>query len=432
MPGLRRLADSLFPHVEIPEVGIIRQRIDPPRLLEIGEAVAAEVGRAIAGQAPRRVAVGVGSRGIANLQLIVRTTIGTLREAGWDPFIVPAMGSHGAADAEGQAAVLAGYGIDEARVGAPVRATMETVIVGEATGVPIHVDRYAHEAGSIFLVARVKPHTSFHGEVESGPAKMCAVGLGKQAGARTMHARGIAGLRERIQPAARLLHSKGLLAGALGIVENQRDETALIRGLTPEQVGGAEEAALLERSRELMPRLPFEQIDVLIVDRLGKDVSGSGLDSNVINRMRLIGEPEPAGLAITSIAVMDLTAATHGNAMGLGLADFIPARVLGKVDLAALYANALTAGIVGVERGQIPITMATCRDAIRAALATCGRDAGHPVRLAWIRDTLHTETLAVSPALLAEARERPDLDVTGDLRPMLFDAAGELEPLALD
>lgn len=383
----------------------------------------------MAGQAPARVAVGVGSRGIANLRLIVRTVVATLRECGWDPFVVPAMGSHGAADAQGQAALLAGYGIDREGVGAEVLATMDTVVVGEAAGVPVHVDRHVHEAGHVFLVARVKPHTSFRGEVESGPAKMCAVGLGKQPGARIMHSAGTAGLRDRIQPAARLLEARGLLAGALAIVENQRDQTALVSGLAPAQVGAAEEAALLARARELMPRLPFERLDLLIVDRLGKDVSGSGLDSNVINRMRLIGEAEPPGLAITAIAVMDLTEATHGNAMGLGLADFIPARLLAKVDLAAFYTNALTAGIVGVERGQIPITMACCRDAIRAALATCGKDPGEPRRVAWIRDTLHTETLAVSPILLEEARGREDLEVIGEPAPLRFDAEGELEPL---
>lgn len=429
LPALRSLADSLLAGIEIPPLGLVRQRLDPPRLNDIEGATRAAVGRAIEGQAPKTVAIGVGSRGIANLQAIVRTTVATFRAAGWDPFIVPAMGSHGAADAAGQAAVLAGYGIDEAGVGTRVEATMETVVVGEAAGIPVHVDRNAHEAGAIFLVARVKPHTSFHGPVESGPTKMCAIGLGKQAGAGIMHAAGIAGLRDRIRPAARLLHQRGLLVGALGIVENQRDQTALIEGLTGAEVGAAAEERLLEQARRLMPKLPFDELDVLIIDQMGKDVSGSGMDTNVINRMRLIGEEEPPGLHVTAIVACDLSDGAHGNAMGIGLADFIPARLLAKVDLAALYANGLTAGLVGVERVQLPIILPTCRDAIRAAVATCGKDPGSPLKLAWIRDTLHTETLGASPALLEEARRREDLEIVAGARPLPFDESGELPRL---
>lgn len=432
LPALRQLADSLLAGVQLPPLGIVRQRLDPPRLDAIEAATRKAVERVIAGQAPRPVAIGVGSRGIANLQVIVATTVGAFKGAGWDPFIVPAMGSHGAADAAGQARVLASYGIDEEGVGVPVRATMETVVAGEAGGVPVHVDRNAHEAGAIFLVARIKPHTSFHGPVESGPTKMCAIGLGKQAGASIMHAAGIAGLRDRIRPAARLLHERGLLLGAVGIVENQRDETALIEGLTGAEIGAEAEERLLEKARSLMPKLPFERLDVLIVDQMGKDVSGSGMDTNVINRMRLIGEEEPAGVQITAIVACDLSPGAHGNAMGIGLADFIPARLLAKVDLAALYANGLTAGLVGVERVQLPITLPTCRDAIRAAVATCGKDPGTPLKVAWIRDTLHTETLGASPSLLEEARGRADLEIVADANPLPFDGEGELPKLALD
>src|SRR6266536_2934005 len=226
LPMLRELGARLLVP-ELPPVAMVRQRVEAPRLDGIEGATRVEVARVLA-------------------------------VAGWQPFIVPAMGSHGAATAAGQAAVLAGYGITEERVGAPVRATMETVVVGEALpGVPWHADRLAVEAGAVFLVARVKPHTSFRGPVESGPAKMCAIGLGKQPGAQVMHAAGAAGLTERVPAAARLAERSRLLLGALAIVENQRDQTALVRGLAAAEVGAGGESELLETARSLMARIPF-------------------------------------------------------------------------------------------------------------------------------------------------------------------------------
>jgi hypothetical protein len=341
------------------------------------------------------------------------------------------MGSHGAATAEGQAAVLAGYGITEERVGAPVRATMETVVLGEAVpGVPWHADRHAVEAGACLLVARVKPHTSFRGPVESGPAKMCAIGLGKQPGAQVMHAAGAAGLTVRVPAAARLAERSGLLLGAVAMVENQRDETALVRGLTAAEVGAEAESELLARARELMPRIPFAEIDVLVVDRMGKDVSGTGMDTNVINRFRIVGQEESGTPLIQAIAVMDLTDITHGNAMGIGNADYVPARLLAKVDLEALYTNSITAGQIAIERPHLPMVLADGRDAVRAAITACGRTPAE-TRLAWIHDTLHTEFMAVTPALLDEAREL-GLEVLGAPAPLPFGADGELEPLLRD
>jgi hypothetical protein len=431
-PMLRELAARLLVP-ELPPVAMVRQRVEAPRLDDIEGATGAEVARVLAGsgRTPGPVAVGVGSRGIANLEPIVRATVAALWAAGWQPFIVPAMGSHGAASAAGQAAVLAGYGITEERVGAPVRATMETVVLGEALpGVPWHADRLAVEAGAVFLVARVKPHTSFRGPVESGPAKMCAIGLGKQPGAQVMHAAGAAGLTERVPAAARLAERSGLLLGALAIVENQRDQTALVRGLAAAEVGTGGESELLETARSLMPRIPFAEIDVLVVDQMGKDVSGTGMDTNVINRFRIVGREESGAPFIQAIAVMDLTARTHGNAMGIGNADYVPARLLAKVDLEALYTNTITAGQIAIERPHLPMVLADGRDAVRAAVTAVGKPASE-TRLAWIHDTLHTELMAVSPALLEEARAL-DLEVLGEPAPLPFDAAGELEPLLQD
>jgi hypothetical protein len=423
LPGLERLAGRLLEGVRPPAVGLVRQVMEPPVLDDLEGSVRGEVRRALSGVAPRRIAVGVGSRGIANLGAIVAAVLDELRRLGFDPLVVPAMGSHGAATAEGQADLLAGYGIDRSLI----RATMETEVVGQVDDLPVHVDRNVVEAGAVFLVNRVKPHTSFRGPVESGLAKMCAIGLGKQAGAAVMHSRGPAGLRDLIPAAARLVAERGLLVGGLALLENQRDETAEVHGLAAGEVGGEAEAALLERARELMPRIPFGDLDVLVIDQLGKNVSGAGIDTNVVGRLRVVGQLEPEPKAVTAIVVLDLTEASHGNAMGIGTADFTTARVLAKVDFEATYANGLTAGVIGLRRVTIPYVMPTDLSAVSAAIASRGRD--DPLRLAWIADTLHTDLLAVSPVLLEEARARDDLQIVREAEPMPFDATGRLRAL---
>jgi len=426
LPTLRSLAGSYL-SVPIPKVALCRQRLTAPRIDDVEGTAQAAAGAVVtrASRPPGPIAVGVGSRGIANLEAIVRGTVAGLRSAGWRPFIVPAMGSHGASTAEGQTAVLASMGITEPRVGAQIRSTMETRVIGDLDGQPYHVDRFVVEAGALLLISRIKPHTSFRAPVESGPSKMCAVGIGKQPGAQLIHNEGSEGLARRVPLAPRVLERAGLLVGSVAIVENQRDETAMIRGLSAGEVGAASEEALLKEAWQLLPRLPFATIDVLVVDRMGKDISGSGMDTNVINRFRIVGWEEKGVPFIRTIAVMDLTEASHGNAAGVGLADFIPIRLLDKVDLGALYTNSITAGLFGVERSKLPMVLATDRDAIRAAIAMCGVPADN-VRLAWIHDTLHTELMAVSSALLPEC---DDLDLIGDLAEMPFSADGRLEPI---
>jgi hypothetical protein len=425
LPGLRGLAGRLLEGVEPPPVALVRQRLDPTVLAaaDLEAAVAGELRRALAGVTPRRIAVGVGSRGIASIGRIAGAVVEALRGLGFEPFVVPAMGSHGAATAEGQARVLAGYGVDPGLI----RATMETAVAGEVDGVPVHVDRNVVDAGAVFLVNRVKPHTSFRGPVESGLAKMAAVGLGKQPGARHMHSRGPAGLRDLVPAAARLLAERGLLVGGLAIVENQRDETAFVRGLTAAEIGAGAEARLLVEAGRLMPRLPFADLDVLVLDRIGKDVSGAGIDTNVVGRMRVSGQPEPSPPAVIAIVALDVTDASHGNAMGIGTADFTTARLLSRIDFEALYTNGLTAGVIGIQRMSIPCVMPSDLAAVCAAIASRGRDT--PLRLAWIADTLHTGVAGVSPALLAEARGRDDLEVVREATPMPFDAEGRLRPL---
>lgn len=430
--SLEELAGRLYGHLPAPSLGVVRQRAPAPRVADVEAESERETARVLAesGRAPGPIAVGVGSRGIRDVLPLVRGALRALRGAGWRPFIVPAMGSHGAATAEGQAQVLAGYGITEAALGVPVRATMETVVAGTVDGLPYHVDRFAAEAGAVFLACRIKPHTDFSGRWESGPSKMAAIGLGKQAGAQLIHSKGVAGLRDTMPAAARLAVERGLLVGAVAVVENQRDETALVAGLGPRDIAGEREAALLARAYSLMPRIPFERLDVLVVERMGKDISGTGMDSNVLGRVRIHGEPEPEGLWTATVVVLDLTDASHGNGLGAGLADFAPRRLFEKLDVAAAFTNGLTAGIVGLERCRLPIALPSDRDCILAAIACRGRPHFEPLRLAFIRDTLHTELIGVSEPLFEEASLRPDLEAVTPPRPLRFDPSGALsEPV---
>ena len=429
-PSLRSLAEALYGNMHIPPVALIRQKIQAPRIGDIDRAVVDGVARVLSNVDRRGpIAVGVGSRGIANIGQIAIAAVRELKKAGFDPFVVPAMGSHGSTIAEGQAKILDGYGINEKTVGVPIRATMETEIIGEVEGIPIHMDRNAVEAGAVFLIGRVKPHTDFNGPIESGLAKMCAIGLAKQRGAQAIHAAGIRGLRDVMPKAARLAAAKGILFGGLAIVENARDETARIVGLEANEVGGEAEADLLAEAKRLLPKIPFSDLDVLVIDQMGKDISGAGIDANVIGRWRIPGVAEDMKPSITCIVTLSLTEASHGNAAGLGLADFIPVRLAEQVDLSAFYSNLLTAGIAGVERGQFPIVLATDRDCVKAAIACCGRTLQEGLRLAWIADTLHTETLAVSADLLNASMGRDDLELLATLRDMPFDEAGRLNPL---
>lgn len=430
LPSLRALAEELYGQRELPAVVPVRQRIDTPRLLDVEAAAVSAVDTVIASTARRGpIAVGIGSRGIANLRRIAEAVIGRLRQAGFEPFVVPAMGSHGGATASGQTAVLAHYGIDEATLGVPVRATMETRVLGEVGGLPVHFDRHAADCGQVFLIARVKPHTDFAGSIESGLAKMAAIGLGKQKGASLMHSGGVPGLRDAMPAAARFIADSGILLGGIAIIENARDETASIHGVLAKEVGREGEEKLLSEASRLIPRIPFPELDVLIVDQIGKDISGTGMDTKVLNRLRVLGEPEPAGLRIATIVALDLTEASEGNGIGFGLADFMPARCVEKIDLAVSYTNILTAGLSGVERGHLPIVMPDDRFSILAAIACSGRLPGAPLRLAWIQDTLHTETMAISEDLLREAGA--ELEVLGPPQPLPIDAEGRLEALGV-
>jgi hypothetical protein len=361
-----------------------------------------------------RVAVTAGSRGIRDIVAVTRAAVAWLREAGAEPFVVPAMGSHGGATAAGQVKMLASLGISEESVGCPIHSTMEVVQVGSiADGTPVYMDKFAAEADGVLVINRIKTHTSFEGPIESGLAKMCAVGLGKRQGAETVHRTAVYGLKVQMVPMARVIVERGKVLGGIAIVEDAHEQTAEVVALPPDEIGGPGEARLLARSKELMARLPFQQLDVLVVDELGKNISGTGMDTNIIGRLPIPGEPPLASPVINVIVVLDLTEQTHGNANGMGLADITTARLAAKVDFHATYTNVLTAGLVGLCKGGLPITLPTGHDAVATAVKVCGQADPANARVVRIKNTLLLEELFVSAALLPEVAANPDLELVG-------------------
>jgi hypothetical protein len=408
--------------VTLPRMARIRQLFGTERVEDVGGAVHDALLKGTAGERIRpgtRLALTAGSRGISHIPQILGACVAALRELGAQPFIVPAMGSHGGATAEGQREVLEGYGITEESVGAPIYATMDVVEVGRTQrGVPVYMDRYAYEADGVIVCGRVKAHTAFKASIESGLCKMLAVGLGKQRGAETMHA---AGLAQTIPEAATVSLATGKVVLGLAIVENAADEPYRIEVVPPERFL-ASDAELLELSNRLLPRIPFDQLDVLVVDWIGKNISGSGLDPNVIGMWRRLGgERRPD---YRRIVVRDVTPESHGNALGIGWADFTTQRLVDQIDPSAMLMNALTANAPDVAR--VPLALPADRPAIEAAIKTSA--ATGPLRLARVHSTLRLEELYVSEALLDEVAANPALEVLEPPAEMQFDRLGRLGP----
>lgn len=381
----------------------------------------------------KRVAVGVGSRGISNLKAIVIAVLKELRDRGASPFIVPAMGSHGGATPEGQAHILETYGITPASTGVPFETSMETVRLGATDdGIPVNFSAAALKADGIFPINRVKPHTDFHASLGSGLMKMMAIGFGKQTGAAACHAASSRLGHERvIRQVARVVLNSVPIVGGLAILENQFHETADLALLTPNTLE-QEEAKLLVRARSLMPKLPFEDIDLLIVDRIGKNISGAGMDPNVIGRA-VLGyssslAPQPdITPRISRIFVRGLTEASSGNAVGIGMADFTTTSTVRGIDLQATYVNALTA--LTPQTVKIPIHFDTDREVVERALRSLALDNPASARVVHIRDTLSLETIRVSSAYASELSNRSDLSALGNESDMEFDAKGNLSAL---
>lgn len=416
----------------LPRFHRVNQAFPRPRVPDVAAAVTAamdRLGNAATLGGGRRVAITAGSRGINRIAEVLASVVRQVRAYGGEPFLVPAMGSHGAATAAGQLALLADLGITEETVRAPIVSSMEVVEVGQlASGMPVYVDRHAAQADAIVIVNRIKPHTDFSGDWESGLAKMTAIGLGKQRGADTIHRHGITGLRDRMPEASRLIVQKTPIALGLAIIENAYDEIAAITAVPPDQIAGPAEAQLLVTARSLMPRLPFDEIDVLIVDQLGKNISGAGMDSKILGRMKVHGVAAPGAPNVHAIVVLDVTPESHGNAVGIGLADVTTRRLVEQVDFEALYINALTSGITGVQRAALPVVAPDDRSAILTALRVCGRHDPENARIVRIKNTLALGTVDVSENLFQDGTASTDLQPASLVYELQFAPDGRLRP----
>jgi len=409
-------------------ITLVRQTFRTDRLTDIEGSAAEELARCAVDLRPgSRIAIAVGSRGIANLEQFVRTVVQWVRQHGAEPFIVPAMGSHGGATAEGQRDVLAGYGVTEENVGCPVRSSMAVIELPQGDlPTKVFLDREAAAADGTILINRVKMHTSFRGRYESGLMKMTAIGLGKHAQAQAIHRLGVEGLREVMPRVARQILAHGNIVLGLAIVENAYDEPMLVRAIRGPDIP-TEEPALLDVARANMPGLPVDRLDVLIVDEIGKDISGLGMDPNVIGRLKIRGQPEPDRPDIRIITIHDLSAGSHGNAIGMGLADIATRRLFYKISFKSTYANVLTTTFL--ERAKVPIVAETDREAVETALEACGVVAPADVRLIRIRNTLRLDQLQVSPAVLSDVQSLPRIEVLSPAE-SLFDAGDTLRPWA--
>ena len=407
----------------------VRQKFNVPSIKNVEREVERELARLELGNRVRpgqSIAVTFGSRGVSNIALITRTIVRHLLSLGAEPFLVPAMGSHGGGTPEGQRKVVETYGATEEYVGCPIRSCMETIEVGRTdAGVPIHFDRLAFEADGVFVCNRVKAHTRFAGPHESGLLKMLLVGLGKAAGAQTYHTAFQDGEFSRLLPiiSEQVLSSCSVIGG-LGIVENARDETARIEAARPDEFI-EKDRTLLALAKKWMARLPFDRADLLIIDEIGKDISGTGLDSNVVGRKfddhKAVEGETPR---ISTIAVRDLTDATCGNANGMGMTEFCRTSMLEKVDFKATRFNAITAN--HATAAMTPLDYASDQEMIAEALRSFGIVDASQARILWITNTLQLEEVECSPAFWEEAQAREDLEILSELRAIPLDEDGNL------
>ena len=405
---------------------LVRQQFPDNRIDDIESAVHSSL---LNGRIPvspgAQIALTVGSRGIANLERIVKAAVSTLIEMGARPFIVPAMGSHGGATAEGQLEVLASYGITEDRVGAEIRSSMDTVEL-PAPGLEnrVYMDRNAYESDGVILLNRAKPHTDFHGQWESGLVKMAVIGLGKQHLADEIHSFGIRGLKELISPTADFVLRSGKILGAIGVAENAFDQTMAIESVAADRVMETD-SRLLELARTNMPRLPVSEIDVLVIDVMGKDKSGTGVDTNIIGRISIRGEDEPSEPNISSIVITDLSEVSHGNAIGVGLCDVITRRLHDKIDFQATYENSITSSFL--DRCKVPLVAETDAGALAVALRAAGCRKPEDSRIVRIRSTLELRELLVSEVLRSEIEGNDHATIGSGPLPLL-EPDGSLGP----
>jgi hypothetical protein len=373
------------------------------------------------------IAVGVGSRGVNNIAECAKAVIAEIKSLGAEPFVFPAMGSHGGATAEGQKEVLDGYGVTEEFVGCPIRSSMDVVEIGKADdGMPVYMDKHAADADAVALICRIKPHTNFRAPIESGIVKMLTIGMGKIIGATTLHTYGMDMFGELLPKTAQIIMAKKKFLFGVAMVENAADETAVVEVVPQEQVL-EREPALQAKAKELMPRLQFDEIDVLVVEKIGKNISGSGMDPNITGRNCRFVEWDMKPF-VKKIAVLGLTPETHGNATGLGAADVITMNLYKEVDIGKTYANIITSTYL--DGGAIPIIMNTDQEAIQLAVKTVVRVKPEDTKVVRIATTLDVVDIHVSEPMLPFIKANPSLfEIVGELEPFKFDNKGGLYPM---
>ncbi len=398
--------------MQLPRMVKVRQKFEMQKILDIERAIISEMKRDEIKNVVKpgcRVAIAVGSRGISNIGQIVKTVGEQLKQLGARPYVVPAMGSHGSATAEGQRDILAAYGVDDKTMDMPVISSMEVLNIGHTTaGIPVYIDENAFKADLIVPIARIKPHTDFKADIESGLCKMLAIGLGKHVGCSRLHQEGFSSFHNVIPAVADVVLQSAPVGFGIAIVEDGYDETALIKAVATKDFLTAD-SQLLRLAKTFMPGIMLPVVDVLVVELIGKEISGGGMDPNVIGRTaqgRLEGFEGPE---IQRVVVLGLTEASHGNAIGLGLADFTTKEVFEKIDFGATYANAIASA--NPQAARIPIVMDNAREAIIAAVGCCWSIDEHNPRIVTIKDTLHLEEIFVSENLLPEIQGNEKLEI---------------------
>lgn len=410
---------------KIPRMCRVRQIFDDFRITDIGSEVRQKLARPGTLDRVRpgqRIAITAGSRGITDIAEVTATVVAEVKRAGGNPFIIPSMGSHGGATATGQASVLAGYGITEATMGCPVVSDMATVRIGTtAENKAVHIDRHAAEADGIIVIGRIKPHTAFQGTYESGLVKMTAIGLGKQYGAEICHADGFGYMEKNVVSFAQVTLATGRVLFGVGIIENAYDKTMRIEAVPAEAIFD-EEPALLLVAKKNMPAILFPEFDVLVVDRIGKNISGDGMDPHITGTF--CTPYASGGSNQQRTVILDVTDESEGNGIGLGMADFSVQRAFDKMDFEMTYPNALTS--TALKPARLPLILANDRLAIRAAIKTCnGIDYENP-KVVRIFDTSTLGEISISESLLETAAVNPRIDILGQPEELRFDTEGNL------
>lgn len=400
---------SKFPTIDLPRFLKIKQNFNPQKVEDIPAEVRAKMEPHMHNLAGKRIAVGVGSRGVANITLITKTVVDRLKEAGALPFVIPVMGSHGGATPEGQAEMLAGFGITEETMGCPLDPSMDVEQIGELDpGLPIYVCKSALEADGIIIIPRIKPHTAFRGPIESGALKMLCIGLGKQIGADSIHMNGFARFHDLIPRAGIFIAERTNVLFAVSVVENAFDETYKVEVLTKDDlIAMDKEKALLEESKKIMASIPFPKFDVLVIEEIGKNISGDGQDPNVTGLF--FGKHMSGGPEFKKSVIFDVTEVSHGNSLGVGMADVTTRKLFDQTNFVYMYMNAFTS--TEVDTVKMPMVAATSEDALRIVVKMCNGVKPHEHKIVWIKNTLELSEIIISEPLLAEAQAMPHVEV---------------------